>query len=1109
MAAPRILTFNFHEPYLCLMARTGMPFVVGEYDRRPLARKWYTRYRPIPPSFTFLEERAWRRELAQGRFDAVIAQNETNAANICKQVVETRTPLILVCHNRRSFLETTIQNSPAQHETFQRLIETLREFAEFVFISETKRDDYGLPGRVIRPGIDVEEYGGYTGEIPAVIRVGNCMRMRNRMFDVDFQEQVCAGFANRIVGDNPDIPESQPAESFDELRAIYRTHRCYLHVTREEYEDGYNLALLEAMATGMPVVSLANPTSPLTDGVDGLLSYEPVVLREHVKRLLEDISLAREIGARARETVARAFPLESFVEKWRETILSAAERSPRRPTKTQKRVVTPAVPANPLPATEILLHYMASPVTTGRYFEQALRKRHHVVTAGFRCPEALLTRWGFPPDAPDYPPHDIEASLNTSYKDILEALPKGFSPHLYLWVDSGPKQIAPDIQRLAMPKACYLIDTHLAPQIRIEIARHFDFVFLAQKAQVPLFQDAGIANVYWLPLACSPELHDVGSLERRHDVGYIGRVQDDPHERRRRLLARVRERFPNHVTGQQWPADMARTYAQSKIVINAAVQNDLNMRVFEAMASGALLITDSAEGLVDLFEEGTHFVLYHSENELCELIEHYLHDGAARERIAQQGQEFVLNHHTYEQRMEQLLGCVFEAAGLLGGLSGESRYHYGGYYCSPRAELAVHVPRSAKRILDIGCGAGAFGRSLKERGAGEVIGIEIEERACAIAREALDGVLCGDIERMELPFEPEHFDCVTFGDVLEHLADPAKVLRRIAPFLAPGGLAIASIPNARFCQVVQMLAEGRWKYEDAGILDRTHLRFFTAVEMQHLFQEAGYDVIQMAPLSMLQPAQLPRNTDGGITLGRLTVGPLDDAEYQDFLVYQYLVAARKSASGPLDRARAAMSENRYEQAYGIAASADHADESERKFVMGQALGRMGRLDAAEAALREAHALAPGRNDILGQLGVLLVAMNRNDEALPCLEQAVTGDPADYRALGAWGLALLAGGDPEGAFERLRASLELHFDNAALMEQFVSLGETMEKPEGVEPILRRFVDFYPGNTAMTIRFARVLMRLGKREEARERLETLLIFEPANNDVRRLLEEMPGT
>ena len=71
MAAPRILTFNFHEPYLCLMARTGLPFVIGGYDQPPLARKWHERYRPIPPGFTFLDEDTWRRDLAQGRFDVV------------------------------------------------------------------------------------------------------------------------------------------------------------------------------------------------------------------------------------------------------------------------------------------------------------------------------------------------------------------------------------------------------------------------------------------------------------------------------------------------------------------------------------------------------------------------------------------------------------------------------------------------------------------------------------------------------------------------------------------------------------------------------------------------------------------------------------------------------------------------------------------------------------------------------------------------------------------------------------------------------------------------------------------------------------------------------
>ncbi|MFO7974020.1 MAG: glycosyltransferase, partial [Candidatus Hydrogenedentota bacterium] len=868
----------------------------------------------------------------------------------------------------------------------------------------------------------------------------------------------------------------------------------------------YNLAMLEAMATGMPVVSLANPTSPLTDGEDGFLSYEAEVLRGHINNLLEDVSLAREIGARGKETVAREFPIELFAEQWRETILSAAERGSRRRTSPTSHIAMPPRPETPPAARNILLHYMASPVTTGRYFEQALRKNHKVVTVGLRCPETTLKRWGFPEDPPHYEPHNIDIGLNTSYKDILEALPGDFAPNLYLWVDSGPKQIAPDIERLGIPKACYLIDTHLAPAIRLEIARHFDVVFLAQKAQIPLFQDAGIANVYWLPLACSPELHDVGALEREYDISYIGRIQDDPDDRRRKLLDEVRDRFPNHVIGQQWPADMARTYAQSKIVINAAVHHELNMRVFEAMASGALLITDNAEGLTDLFEEGTHFVLYRDDRELCDLIQHYLENEGARERIARQAREFVLENHTYDHRIEQLLGCISKTSGKSRKHSEKSPSPSEGYYCSPRTELVPHVPQDARRILDVGCGVGAFGRSLKQRGAEEVVGIEIEEHACAIAREVLDDVLCGDIEQMELPFDPGHFNCVTFGDVLEHLANPDKALRRIAPLLAPGGLAIASIPNARFCQVLQMLAEGRWKYDDAGIMDRTHLRFFTAVEMRILFEEAGYEVIKLQPLSILKADQLPRNADGGFTMGRLTVGPLDDAEYQDFLVYQYLVVARKPEVAPLRHARTALSEHRFEQAYSLAASAENGDEAERKFIMGQALGHLGKLDAAESALREAHALAPGRTEILGQLGIILVALKRENEALPYLEKAATANPADYRALGAWGLALRAAGDLQGAFERIKTSLDAHVDNAPLMKEFVSLGEALGKWEEIEAILRRFIEFYPANAPLTVRFAKVLIHLGKRKEAKEKLETLLVFDDKNEEARQLLKEL---
>jgi 2-polyprenyl-3-methyl-5-hydroxy-6-metoxy-1,4-benzoquinol methylase/Flp pilus assembly protein TadD len=449
---------------------------------------------------------------------------------------------------------------------------------------------------------------------------------------------------------------------------------------------------------------------------------------------------------------------------------------------------------------------------------------------------------------------------------------------------------------------------------------------------------------------------------------------------------------------------------------------------------------------------------------------------------------------------------VSEATRMPGGNEGESRYHYGGYYCSPRSELAAHIPPDTKRVLDIGCGAGAFGHSLKQRGVDEVIGIEIDERASALAEEVLDGVLTGDIERMELPFESAYFDCITLGDVLEHLIEPAAALRRLAPFLAPEGVVVASIPNARFCQVVRMLAEGRWKYEDAGILDRTHLRFFTAVEMQLLFQGAGYEILKMQPLSMLPAESLPRNDDGGFTMGRLTIGPLDDVEYQDFLVFQYLVVAKRAPGSPLERARAALTADRFEEACTIAALAGDADPTERNFILGQALGRMGRFAAAEAALREALASSPDRADITGQLGVLLVAMNRHEEAIPCLAQATAADPNDFRALGAWGLALLAAGRLEEAFEKLKASLDVHFDNISLMEPFVSLGESQERWEDLEPVLRRFVEFYPGNSAMALRLARILVLLGKTGEAREHLETVLLFDAGNADASRLLEEI---
>jgi len=169
----------------------------------------------------------------------------------------------------------------------------------------------------------------------------------------------------------------------------------------------------------------------------------------------------------------------------------------------------------------------------------------------------------------------------------------------------------------------------------------------------------------------------------------------------------------------------------------------------------------------------------------------------------------------------------------------------GDYHGRPRREMLPFVPVGARRVLDIGCGAGAFGAGLKAEGGDgiEVWGVELDPDAAARAGEVLDRVITGDARRAPAELAGEVFDCLVLNDVLEHLREPADLLRDLRPLLAPGGRIVASLPNVRyFFNVVDLALHGRWEYTDEGILDRTHLRFFTRRSMGDLFTAAGYTV---------------------------------------------------------------------------------------------------------------------------------------------------------------------------------------------------------------------------------------------------------------------------
>lgn len=164
------------------------------------------------------------------------------------------------------------------------------------------------------------------------------------------------------------------------------------------------------------------------------------------------------------------------------------------------------------------------------------------------------------------------------------------------------------------------------------------------------------------------------------------------------------------------------------------------------------------------------------------------------------------------------------------------------YFTEARPEMLSFVPTSSRRLLDVGCGTGTFGAWLKQRRQIEVWGVEPFASAAAKAADKLDRVITG-------PFGPEadlpagFFDCIVFNDVLEHMVAPDHALRYAKTLLSAGGAILASIPNVRYLPVLwQLGVRGSWEYGDCGILDRTHLRFFTKSSIIQMFQNEGYAV---------------------------------------------------------------------------------------------------------------------------------------------------------------------------------------------------------------------------------------------------------------------------
>jgi spore maturation protein CgeB/SAM-dependent methyltransferase/Tfp pilus assembly protein PilF len=1136
----KILTFNWHEPYICLLARTGFSFVVAEPDSRGAPRKWDARCRPVPENACVASPQEWRDGLENGVFDLVIAHNPIDDL---VHLVRYGLPKILVLHNKLSTSLALGNNEDNVEEYRERIIDRL--FASvpnlrLVFISEAKRDDWGLDGAVIEPGIDPEEYGGYRGDMRRVLRVGNEMRERDLMMGYSTQEAILHGLPSTILGTNTGIAASRPAQGFDDLREHYRSHRLLLNTTVDGREDGYNLAMLEAMATGMPVVSTANATSPIVDGINGYVSDDIDQLRERVRELLDDEEKARRLGEKGRRTVREQFNINECVERWREEIreavaatamstgskcsigATAPEEAEIKQYEFDKELLevipgrrtSEVEPRNlsfgPAPKRrDILLCYAANPTTTARFLGRALHKRHNLVTCGPTISDETLTAWDMLAVKDRVVPQDVPVPWESSMADVRQALPDGFEPQLLLWVESGVNFTPTDIASVRYPKACYLIDSHINLDWHLKWAQLFDFVFVAQKRYVPRFKQAGCSEVHWLPLACDPELHrKYDDAEKKYDVGFVGSLTEG-HARRVQLLRQLSQRFNVHEE-RCFLEDMARVLNESRIVFNSALANDMNMRVFEALACGSLLVTDRAEGsgLEELFRDGEHLAIYDDSN-LVDKVRYYLERPDLREKIARQGREEVLARHTYGHRAAELERVIFSCIEKSRkATKARGPYESGGYAGHAREEIAALVPQSATRILDVGCAAGETGKLLKELGFPRVVGIERNEQSAARAREVLDEVIVGDVEQMELPFERGSFDCIIFADVLEHLIEPGDVLRRFRNYLSPQGVLVASIPNVRNLLVIHNLVEGYWRYTDEGILDRTHLRFFTITEIERLFNDAEYEIVKHATTIHQKFKDLELGPGGTFTFGRVTIRGLNEEQFRDLLVFQHIVTVRKKVDDPVSLAKLKVDAGQFNEAMDVLDGPDipAAGRVDSLILQGECLAKLGRLAEAEAKYRVAISEESSSDRAVTGLGAVLVLQDRHDDALDAFRQAAELNPESDKALCGIGLALWAKGETESALHAFTEALDANFENMAALMNIVHIAYKLDSFQIAEKYLSNYLEFYPGNLDVQFILAGVLYKMGDYDRARGAIDTILVFAPEREYARELLDKI---
>jgi len=311
----RLLVFDCHEALVHQLQALPQPMdvVVGLRGRQ--TDGWDESIRPVPRNARLVRlDEVLRRPQA---YRCIVAQNLSDLLDA--KFLEG--PRLLVIHETLDGTMREQGTTVPAHEFRSAVSKFVRMTGTHVVaVSKLKGRSWGFEDDIVAFSADPAAYPVWKGDLARGLRVANHIHRRPRILLWEFHQQSFAGLPITLVGKNPEMDGVKPSAGWDDLKETFSRHRFFIHTADPALEDGYNMATLEAMAAGLPVIGNRHPTSPVEHGVNGFLSDDAAELRGYAERLLADRELAAVMGQAARKTVAEHFSSARFREDFSRSI---------------------------------------------------------------------------------------------------------------------------------------------------------------------------------------------------------------------------------------------------------------------------------------------------------------------------------------------------------------------------------------------------------------------------------------------------------------------------------------------------------------------------------------------------------------------------------------------------------------------------------------------------------------------------------------------------------------------------------------------------------------------------------------------------------------------